>query len=320
MDQEKIIIIIDDQEEWLEILREWIEDASNYVVETYQSFELAEKRLTQKTPYDLVITDIYPDLENFQNRKGLDFAKFVTSLKKIPVIIISGRASFENTREAFRDCNVIDVFEKKTITRTEFVQQIEKALNAPNLPVTIGGLKDIHVIVDKNRIQLLQQQTGQIIGNITFAIQNQHHVNKIDELMPLLPPGVSDAVAKYPEDRKTELNYLLRHIDELKLDRQKLYSEIMNELCKIAETNEMVKEYLMQISNGEKTQNENIIKNKLNLSLPLIPGILSYNTSIDLIKMAKQTENTEDANIATTVQKKLARIYLNLLKKLKLVK
>lgn len=125
MSSKQLIILIEDEKNWLDTISEFIIKHFDVRLETYSSFFDAQQRLI-KVPcdFDLLITDIYSSTS--RDQVGLKFANFVSAQSKIPVIIISGDSDL--VKSAARDANVINIFDKGEFEYLDFINSIAKVI------------------------------------------------------------------------------------------------------------------------------------------------------------------------------------------------
>jgi len=135
MNKKPVIIIVEDDENWLNILSETITTHFKVKLEAFSSFFDAEKRLLKKpVDFDLLVTDIFPSNKS-REIKGLKFANFANEIINVPVIIVTGEVEYVNT--SLRDYNVIDAFDKGRFERIDFINSVSKVIK-PN-----RGSKDL---------------------------------------------------------------------------------------------------------------------------------------------------------------------------------
>lgn len=134
--KKKVVIIIEDNKHWLRKLRGYIANL-DCEIESYESFDKAEDRLTGKKTYDLVVTDIYKDKDELlEKSRGLDLAKFV-SKKKIPVIVVSGkekeiRDDIDDIMKKVMDFKAFSFFWKKGFDKLKYIDAVKEALELEN--------------------------------------------------------------------------------------------------------------------------------------------------------------------------------------------
>ena len=120
------IVIIDDDEDWIADLSEFI--TNNFAgvhLEPFTDFTKAENRLTKKKlDFDLLITDIFPSNES-KRTKGFELARLVIA-RDIPVIIVTGVSDF--VVNSFREIKVSDAFDKGSFEPANFIEAVRKAL------------------------------------------------------------------------------------------------------------------------------------------------------------------------------------------------
>jgi FixJ family two-component response regulator len=299
MTEQKVIIIIEDEEDWLETLSSSI-SGLGYKIEQYSSFDVAQKRLMDNRPYHLVITDIYPN-KSAEDAIGLEIAESVSFIKDIPVIVVSGveKKFRQNVIRAFKDCKVVDFFEKSDFDRhrMKFVKSVKCALEKHFIHLS-NESDDNHKVIHIEKGTVLINEYGHF-----------------EDLIQLVSEKFANLVSNYDDKIKNELNQIINHLDELVDDRQELFSQVITQLERIAETNESVNDYLIQISETEPSKNGEILKKKLELSIALIPGILKLNTDLDLESSLKKIGEKYN-EITFKAYEKLTTIYYSLREKL----
>ena len=129
MNKKPVIVLIEDEEDWLNDLSEIITlYLKNVELQAFISFEKAKKRLMEvPCNIDLLITDIYPS-KTSRDTIGLKFADFAYYINKVPVIVVTGQSDFE------RNDNYIKVFDKGRFEIMEFVICVKKALESKKTP------------------------------------------------------------------------------------------------------------------------------------------------------------------------------------------
>ncbi len=111
------ILVIDDQKDFRELMREWIESRGFLFMDAKNGQEGLD--LMQSTPADLVIVDLDMPVMN-----GLDFT--VASKKlypRVPVIMVTAYSPFYSTDEIL--ATGIDAFLKKPIDLDTLIKTIQ---------------------------------------------------------------------------------------------------------------------------------------------------------------------------------------------------
>jgi DNA-binding NtrC family response regulator len=123
------VIIIDDDNNWLNILREIVDSEFKVKIEVFSSFDEAEKRLRKKpVDFTLLITDIHD--EKLSEDKGFSFTKYADLMIDVPVIVVSGWEKCLNM--ARRDYGAKDAFFKGKFERLEFIDSVRKYIKPNN--------------------------------------------------------------------------------------------------------------------------------------------------------------------------------------------
>ena len=126
MKRRPIVIIIDDNKNWLKKLSEITVTFFDVELELVSDFLEAENRLMDDpTKFDLLITDIYPADES-RETKGLNFVDFVNTFKNKPVIVVTAEPKLVGT--ILKDYKVIAAFEKGKFERMEFIKAISEVI------------------------------------------------------------------------------------------------------------------------------------------------------------------------------------------------
>ncbi len=117
------ILVIDDEEHVRDLLREMLE-LSGYDCEVAESGRAGLRRLRGRDPYHLLVTDIrLPDIS------GLEVLDIVGKRHPfLPVIVVTGYATIENTKEALRR-GALDYIPKPFTTET-VISSVERALGS----------------------------------------------------------------------------------------------------------------------------------------------------------------------------------------------
>ena len=128
---EKVVMIIDESKDWLELLTEYISKLG-YKVDAYDSFTDASEKLLASSDYDLVITELYSFELLKSKATPLNLLNFL-SASKIPVMVLSvmGDKNLpENIRTAIMDYNVVDYISKAHLDKQRFVNSVKQILES----------------------------------------------------------------------------------------------------------------------------------------------------------------------------------------------
>lgn len=318
MSEQKVVIIIEDEEDWLEILRGSIASLG-YKIETYRSFSNAKGRLMGHSPYHLVITDIYEGSIEKVEKKGLKFAEYVSNVKDIPVILISGLPDEFIVRKAFKECRVVDFIFKGSFDDMEFARIVKSAVekySSTEMDQKQTNSKTYYV--EKGGVLIIQDGSKQTIGNISLEINSLAQSDKkVEELIQLLSERFTNLMNDYDDKLKDDLNQIFGRVNEFSENRQALFSDIMTQMSKIAETNDLVKDYLSQLAESESSGNEDVLKSKFELSIALIPGILKLKTDLKLDSSLRKIGDKYN-EVTFKAYEKLSNIYYSLRERLKI--
>ena len=123
------ILLVDDNNQWLEELLESLQRAGYYVETATTSAEAWEKMT--KSLFHIVILDIRMEENNQANRDGIELLqklKRSQSGKETKVVMLSAYNNLTDMRTAFRE-QVLDVLSKNEFDNNVFVQQIADVFN-----------------------------------------------------------------------------------------------------------------------------------------------------------------------------------------------
>ena len=120
------VVVIEDDEDWMNDLCELLNEQFDAELEKFYSFEVAEKRLLNtKMDFDLLVTDVFSSWAS-KRTTGFYFAKLVSG-QGIPVIVVTGVDGF--AEDAFRQIDVLDAFHKDRFSGAAFILAIRDWLN-----------------------------------------------------------------------------------------------------------------------------------------------------------------------------------------------
>jgi hypothetical protein len=121
-----IVILVEDDENWLNDLSDCIKCHFDVNLEEYSSFSNAETRILVKpVDYDLLVTDICARSDT-NERIGLDLADYVYGINNVPVIVVTGYRNL--VKIALREHKVVDAFDKGDFDKNCFINAVRKAL------------------------------------------------------------------------------------------------------------------------------------------------------------------------------------------------
>lgn len=124
-----IILILEDDEAWADLLMELLAH-EGYRILRASSLNEAKQALTTQT-FALGLVDISLALGSAGDEKGLLFIEelqTVETLRDLPIIIISGYATPERVRKAFKDYGVYDFFDKGTLDPRKLKRAIAECI------------------------------------------------------------------------------------------------------------------------------------------------------------------------------------------------
>jgi len=118
------VLIVEDTKHWQEIFVE-IMISQGFQVEIASSY-LDAKQVLQRNSFEMAIIDIRLSEGDSFNIGGM---KLLEDIRNVPgnttnVVIVSGYATVELVRDAFKKFNVVDFIEKNTFEEVQFVELI----------------------------------------------------------------------------------------------------------------------------------------------------------------------------------------------------
>lgn len=121
MQNRKIILVIDDEPEIRDLLKDFLED-NNFTVELVDDGVEALEYMERNTP-DLVITDLLLPGEH-----GIDLIKIIKEKRFVPVIVMSGIYRSEEVSHVIKD-NFVEGFFEKPLDLDKLLEKINSLLN-----------------------------------------------------------------------------------------------------------------------------------------------------------------------------------------------
>jgi len=120
--KEKTIVIIDDSEEAINIMKAFLKQKDSLQLKTFTDEFLALKAISKENP-DLVIMDIM-----LKSLDGLKMAKIIKEiyLSNTPILFVSSDSTFEKEITTLFDKK--SHFIQKPINRTQFIEIVTKLL------------------------------------------------------------------------------------------------------------------------------------------------------------------------------------------------
>ena len=126
------VLVVDDQENWRELLVELLED--EFEVISVDNYDAAlEKLRERKTPFYVIVTDLRLVDEQSGNEDGLKLAQEINHKKVATnVIVLTGYSTVLSTKRAFKELDVFDYLEKRPsdgspFDRDGFLNTVRKA-------------------------------------------------------------------------------------------------------------------------------------------------------------------------------------------------
>ena len=120
------VLVVDDSENWLDLLR-FILENDGYNVRVATTVEDASILLASQK-FSLAIVDIRlneGDAEDIQGFEVLEQIKLLD--KNMPVIVLTSHGTVQLTRKAFTEFGVIDFLEKQTLDSQELRSLVQAA-------------------------------------------------------------------------------------------------------------------------------------------------------------------------------------------------
>ncbi len=124
------ILIVDDEELWLELLKEHFEDELSYQVDTAASLEEAVSLLKKQNQYHVVITDIGLTKQE-ENTDGIDVLKAAQKYSpNSQTIAVSGRAAKANKEQFKKAYHALEYFEREVLSDDldRFVEKVAEGV------------------------------------------------------------------------------------------------------------------------------------------------------------------------------------------------
>lgn len=202
-----LILVVDDEPDILESVREILEDES-YSVATAGNASQARKYIQENNP-DLILLDIWmPDTD------GISLLKYWLEKKRIecPVIMMSGHGTVETAVEATR-LGAYDFLEKP-LSLAKLLLTVERALEKDRLErENLGLWKKIPPVIEpvgksaaicqlKDQVKRLAQHDTRVLligeagcGKQTFA--RYLHANSLRKDSPFIDVGVGTMAPEY---------------------------------------------------------------------------------------------------------------------------
>ena len=123
------VLVVEDTPDWRTKITGYLIEEEEYNIEEADNYESALK-LLRTQPFDVAVVDIRLvdwDEENEQGMELLGELDKVTEENGTQAIVVTGYATSERMREAFRDHRVFDFIEKLGFNPTEFKEIVLKA-------------------------------------------------------------------------------------------------------------------------------------------------------------------------------------------------
>ena len=127
------VLIVEDDEEWQEILRVDIE-ALGHEAKIVRRRRHALKELEQQVP-DLVVLDLVLDQDSVKYAEGMEVLSRVVA-QDTPVIIVSAFGTVALVDRAFREYGVIAFIDKKRYDPSEFKDIVQKVIGSSEQPLS----------------------------------------------------------------------------------------------------------------------------------------------------------------------------------------
>jgi len=126
MTSAQTILIVEDDKQWQEILKELLED-EGYDVTVIADYRYGRQAL-QKGNFDLVIMDLELD-KSTPTLEGKRLLNLISrSSLSMPCIVVSGKVDPQTIRDAFKKYQVVDYIAKDNFGIQTFLQAVQDAL------------------------------------------------------------------------------------------------------------------------------------------------------------------------------------------------
>jgi DNA-binding NarL/FixJ family response regulator len=144
-----LVLIIEDDPDWQEILAEIVQDAG-FNPDVAATVAAAVARLAEKT-YALAVVDISLSLPDHADRGGVSVLQAIAKLpRRLPAIVVTGYASVELAVETLAELRASYLFRKEEFDRSKFIEVVQKVtVEADPLAVLSGREREvIHLMSD----------------------------------------------------------------------------------------------------------------------------------------------------------------------------
>jgi len=125
MASSRSILIVDDEPDWQNKLREYLQP-KGYQVEAVGSYDEALGKV-QKREVDLLVVDLRLGEEDADVAGGMTLLKDAND-KEIPAVVVTAHGTLERIRQAYRDFSVESFFDKKTLDSAKFREAVRNGL------------------------------------------------------------------------------------------------------------------------------------------------------------------------------------------------
>ena len=171
MDEEKRLIIIDDEVSVLDLLQDQLEPYG-LTVFTYESIPDLEKEFREKQPNAVLLDIVMPELS------GVEILKRIKSInRRVPVIIMTGHADEEKRIEVLRN-GAYTLLTKPFFSFEELYHTIDNAMNHYLESLKAEALaKEVQERYKRERINTLE---------LEFLKSLQHMIGEAEENVPVL--------------------------------------------------------------------------------------------------------------------------------------
>ena len=219
MEQTYKILIVDDEVEFVESLKDTLEKSS-YQVFSAADRDEAEAAVRHHEPDMIVIGTIMPRGDAFQFHKWL---KQTLGFSNLPIMVINAAPEHQLTKGWRRDegmqCDAEDLL-AKPVEPEALVPRIQKLLDRTTKKIRILIVDDHSVVRDGIRSVISLQRDMQVIGE---AVNGQEALDKTTELLPdvvimdiVMPVmnGLDAAREICKQDHPTKVLMLTQYDDE----------------------------------------------------------------------------------------------------------
>jgi CheY-like chemotaxis protein len=125
------ILLLEDDKEWIDMIRGYLEENNSYDVYHATSLEEAERLLKKLEPFHLAVVDISLVLGDSKDEQGFEFIEEVRTkeiLRDVSIIVVTAYPTTERVRKAFKDYKVHDFIDKMSLVPSKFKNEVDEAI------------------------------------------------------------------------------------------------------------------------------------------------------------------------------------------------